>query len=376
MHEQVEKLLAGTNNETFTTVARGALGESLAELAGSPTFSEITSSHNDQRTIGIVKVSGQAMVGDQQHRWSSVVKFINPNVDEPGYGILDIERKIYEQGLFSDPNIPFRAARFYKSNEDENGILSLWLEDLTSAPQPPWDLDQFSKSANHIGQFNGHNAQNNVHLPFETPRDQSATFWNVGRNPARSEELLEARDAPLVRQGYGDTPIEATVEFAELFTRVLQAGIEVPHTLSFGDCHSRNMFPVGEETVGIDWAAAAMEPNGSDAGRLIGSPLSYGVEEANMAGQNERAIFDSYVNGLKTAGWNGDVDEIRLGFFCQFGGYLTALGYVPINLETYRPRQEWIEKRFGVPFDELVPHIAPIIALIPGYTEELRQLLD
>ena len=149
MNEQVEKMISEVSNDTLTLVAREVIDDDSVTLTGDPVFAEITSSHNDQRTIGIVKVSGAAVSvrHGSQHNWSSVVKFIDPNVDQPGYGILDIERKIYEQGLFSDPNIPFRAARFYKSNEDENGILSLWLEDLTSAPQPPWDLDQFSKSS-------------------------------------------------------------------------------------------------------------------------------------------------------------------------------------------------------------------------------------
>ena len=62
-NEQVEKLLANASTETFTMVARGALDDASVTLVGKPKFAEITTGHNDKRTIGIVKVIGSAMVG-------------------------------------------------------------------------------------------------------------------------------------------------------------------------------------------------------------------------------------------------------------------------------------------------------------------------
>ncbi len=44
-------------------VARGALADASVTLVGKPKFAEITTGHNDKRTIGIVKVIGSAMVG-------------------------------------------------------------------------------------------------------------------------------------------------------------------------------------------------------------------------------------------------------------------------------------------------------------------------
>ena len=164
-------------------------------------------------------------------------------------------------------------------------------------------------------------------------------------------------------------------EYAELFSRIGETGAALPHALSFGDCHSRNLFPVGDETVGIDWGAVGMYPIGADIGRMIGSPLSYGVKEANLVVHNERVIFDSYIDGLVSSGWGGIIDEVRIGFFCQFSMYLGSIGMFPVTIDSYRSRSEWIEGRFGVPIDELASQLAPIIALIPGYVEELKELL-
>ncbi len=133
------------------------------------------------------------------------------------------------------------------------------------------------------------------------------------------------------------------------------------------------MFPLGSETVGIDWASLTIDPIGVDIGVLIGSALSWGVEEAQTITQNESAIFDSYVSGLESAGWTGDVQNVRLAFFGQFTGYLVFTGTMPIWVEEYANR---IERRYGVSLEELPEHIAPVIALIPGYVEELKQLLD
>ena len=187
---------------------------------------------------------------------------------------------------------------------------------------------------------------------------------------------MQARDSAVVQQAWGTNSVRLMTEFADLFSRIGEVAVKLPHVLSFGDCHSRNLFPVGNETVVIDWGAVGMYPNGADVGRMIGSALTYGVAEAKTVALNERAIFDSYVNGLKTTGWNGDVDEVRIGFYCQFAGYMASIGTIPIDIESYRPRQACIEGRFGVPLDDLPSHLAPIIALIPKYVDELKQLLD
>ena len=172
MNERVEQLLIGISNETLSIVARAVLDNPSAIVDETPAFEEITTSHYDLRTIGIVKVSGIASIRGEQYEWSSVVKFIDPSAGDNSTAVLGSERKIYELGLFSDPDVPFRAARFYLSNEHGNGVTTLWLEDLSHAPQPPWDLEQFLQAANHVGQFIGHNFQHDVRVPFETPSNQ------------------------------------------------------------------------------------------------------------------------------------------------------------------------------------------------------------
>ena len=82
MNEQVEKLLGDVSTEMFTTVARGVLGDDSVTLVGDPAYAEIDKPHLDDRTIGIVKVSGTAVTGDSgsHQNWSTVLKIVDQSV--------------------------------------------------------------------------------------------------------------------------------------------------------------------------------------------------------------------------------------------------------------------------------------------------------
>ncbi len=376
MNEQVEKILAGIDRATFETVARGALNDDTAILAATPEFEEINATHNDLRTIGIVKITGSATSAGQQQTWSSVVKIIDTKADSGVAAVWvfpEIEEKVYELALLTDDGLPLRPARCYLAQTVEERFKLLWLEDLSDAPQPPWALEHFMSAANHLGQFNGYHSVNNTELPIELPCDIYHVRGSGILQMSRAEELVESKDIEFVRRLYRDTPVEAGTQLAVLFELALEKAKTLPHGLCFGDSHARNMFPFESETVGIDWASLTIDPTGVDIGVLIGSALSWGVEEAQTITQNESAIFDSYVSGLESAGWTGDVQNVRLAFFGQFTGYLVAWGTMPIWIGEYANR---MEKRLGVSVDEIPEHIAPVIALIPGYVDELKQLLN
>jgi hypothetical protein len=70
MNERVEQLLIGISNETLSIVARAVLDNPSAIVDETPAFEEITTSHYDLRTIGIVKVSGIASIRGEQYEWS------------------------------------------------------------------------------------------------------------------------------------------------------------------------------------------------------------------------------------------------------------------------------------------------------------------
>lgn len=378
MNQQISKILSKVGSGVLETVARGVLDDASASLIGEPQFEEITTSHNDLRTIGIVKASGNAMSSGVRRTWSVVAKIIDStraDDDTRGDVTLDNEQSVYELHLFADDGVPLRPAKYFLTQYVEDDCRILWLEDLTDAPQPPWNLEHFVTAADHLGQFAGYHLANHTQVPFELQQN-----WYLARYPPDqiiegAQSLLKERESNSVRTAYRNVPVDSASELAQLYNAIQRVGQRSPHCLSYGDSHSRNMFPLDKSTVGIDWGFIGIEPIGADVGVLIGSALTYTLAEAHMIAANERRIFDSYIAGLRASGWAGDESPIRIGFFCQFGGYLSGVSTIPVVLRDYLHRRDFIEGRFGVPFEDVPAHVAPVIELIPRYVEELKGLL-
>lgn len=380
MNEQISGILSNVGLDSFEIIARGMLDDTTASVIGQPQFDEIKSSHNDLRTIGIVRASGDALSAGAKKRWSAVAKIIDPTKDDEDEDdrsdiTPEIEQTVYELRLFTGEDIPIRPAKCYFTQRVEDRFQILWLEDLSRAPQPPWRLEHFVNAANHLGQFAGYHITHRTQVPFEIQRDWYLTRFRPERTIANAQSLLSERESYQSEVAYRNVPIESVMAFAELLGPLYTAGQNSPHCLSFGDTHSRNMFPLERNTVVIDLGFIGSEPVGADVGVLIGSALTYTTSEAQMVAANERDIYDSYIAGLKATGWDGDESLARIGFFCQFAGYLSRVSVTPVILQDFLYRREWVEGRFGVPFDDVPAHLAPVIELLPRYVEELKGLL-
>ena len=71
---------------------------------------------------------------------------------------------------------------------------------------------------------------------------------------------------------------------------------------------------------------------------MIGSML--GRAGVVQVARNERVLFDCYVEGLLLSGWRGSRDDVRRGYFCQFGHYLvTTVGLMPVVLANMNGRR-------------------------------------
>ena len=368
----------------FTTVARGVLGDDSVTLVGDPAYAEIDKPHLDDRTIGIVKVSGTAVTGDSgsHQNWSTVLKIVDQSVptnDAAAWAFPENEARVYELGIFANDGTQLRPARCYLTHVNADGLIMLWLEDLSAAPQPPWSVDQFISTASHLGQFSGYHFTNKTELPFEVARD--AFHLRSQGSPFRAtyDRLAEMRDDSIVRRVFGDANLDLNMEYLAMAEQGWELAKSLPHSLAFGDAHSRNLFPLGSETVGIDWASLAFDPIGCDIGVLLGSPLSFGKVDIQLTTNHEQEIYDSYVNGLQSTGWNGNLDHVRLGFFMHFSVYLLwmptmASRYEMMLNDEHRRVQE--EKRVGTALADIPELKAKVVALMPKYTEELKQLLE
>jgi len=376
MNARLAAVLTRTAKGDLDIVASGVLG-TKATVIGEPVIAAVPGHVVDPRTLGVVKVSGIAQTGTGGPApWSAVAKV----VDLSGTAHTDaqwtrpeMEEIVYEKGHFAGDGQRFRPARCHLVSRPESTIRVFWLEDLTGAEHAPFGVDQLSEMARHLGEWSG--AHRDIpDLKFALPRDLYLTRWAQPAYESRCDRL-RTLDPVVLRKSYRDISLDV---FAELRARLIAQNERVrthPRGLAFGDCHVGNLFNLPGETIAVDWATLADEPIGADGGSMIGSMLlRAGLLEVLT---NERALFDCYLEGLLASGWRGEHDDIRRGYFCQFGFYLvSAVGLMPVAVEHGDWSQAAMEERYAASWDEIQDLIAQVIATYPAYLAEVTELAE
>ena len=164
---------------------------------------------------------------------------------------------------------------------------------------------------------------------------------------------------------------------------VVEVTRNLPRCVAHQDCHARNLFPWTEKnglsvTYAVDWASAGVAPIGADAGSLTGGGIWWGQAEADMIAANEPAIFDSYVQGLVSSGWDGEFKDVRLGYLGQVSSYVVMLPFVVALIVSDHPWKPLILDRVGVDEEtaaeqmaERLPVFVPLLAEAVSLAKQL-----
>ncbi|MDA1280363.1 MAG: hypothetical protein O3B95_10065 [Chloroflexi bacterium] len=145
-----------------------------------------------------------------------------------------LEQLVYENSLFDGDLVPFRAARCYLSESRSDRYVVMWLEDLSSAVQPPWNLENFVTAAHHLGQFNGFHSLHLSRAPFSLTDDHYYARWGEGNIESSAVELSRQRSSDLIRQAYKSSSVDSAIELSTLVRPVLDIARSLPHALAFG----------------------------------------------------------------------------------------------------------------------------------------------
>ena len=373
MDERLSTILEQISADDLGRIAAGALGVARASVDAPPDMVEITTPHAEDRTIGIVRVSGKA--GGQP--WSSVAKLLDLSLPAPvrvqGVTAPENEEIVYEEGYFSNDGLPLRPARCYLVSRLGPQLKVIWLEDLTGATPPPFSLDDIALIARHFGEWNGRQAANPTTLRFEPGHDGVVHRFHGFDHAMFLARLRELADHRAVRAMYRTNSLDLAPQFVALMERLLVRARVQPHSLCFGDCSAGNLFVLRGETVAIDWASLTIDPLGVDGGCFIGSTLTWGTRYADVVA-HERELFAHYVAGLRASGWRFEEADIRRAAFGHLGHYLTNLITMPVMVADGMHRT-YLEKRFGMPLEEIPDRGASVVAAMPSYIEELDGLL-
>ena len=213
----------------------------------------------------------------------------------------------YRSGLLKDLPGPFAAPRCYAIQEQPDGSAWIWLEEVQDELDHPWPIERYAQVARHLGRFNG------AYLAGHPLPDDAWLTHNWLRNYLR-------RAAPMV-----DWVLQNP---AHPVVRRALPGLVLPLTLAFWDAFGRNLFyrdapKVGDffdevsevaEVVALDWGHAGIAPVGAELAPLIAMAMSLAKFPSSQARELDRACFEGYLEGLREAGWEPDVRQVRAGF--------------------------------------------------------------
>lgn len=357
--------------QELTLVAASASGVADARLIGPIAAGDIVSAHGDARTIGIVRLAGQAEADGRHVAWSAVAKLIDFGISPHQLGAwVDpaTELAVYAGRLFAEAGLAFRPARCHLVSHPQPAVAVLWLEDLGNARSTPFSLDELARIVRHLGEWNAVHRQSGPGLGITLQRDRIAGRWHDWNFARMLGELRLMAETEEVRAMYGTRPLAVGDRLLALGLALCRSSHGLPHGLAFGDCNVGNLFHTGTETVAVDWASLTEEPAGVDAGSVIGSASAWGRDFVTVA-RHERSLFDSYVDGRRAGGCLLSEADIRQGYLLHYLFYIMANLVMPITIRRFDRRQA--ERRFGMPLEAIPAQAAGIVDLVPGYIEEL-----
>jgi hypothetical protein len=253
------------------------------------------------------------------------------------------ERDLYSSGLLAHLPGGISAPEYYGEICQPDGSLWIWLEDVTDESDGAWPVDRYAGLARRVGQFNGTYLAG---YPFPVS-DGLSQQWLRQRVEAAAPAMAIFKQSihhPLVERVYSPHVVDT---FMRIWARrdAYCAYLEgFPQTFCHMDAFRRNVFI----RLLIDWAFAGKGGVSEELTSLIAASvilMEVPVEEARYL---EAEVLESYICGLRDAGWRGGSGMVRTGY-----GVAAALRYgvgavriwMPILLEErYHPHAEQVLK--------------------------------
>jgi hypothetical protein len=133
------------------------------------------------------------------------------------------------------------------------------------------------------------------------------------------ESLPNVQASPRARRWLPEKDSDRYFHFWEERERYLDALDCLPQTICHFDIFRRNLFARktadgDDQTVAIDWAFVGRGPIGADLNPLVWMSMALGRVGMDKAQELEESVFEGYLAGLRDVGWQGDPQQVRLGY--------------------------------------------------------------
>jgi hypothetical protein len=265
----------------------------------------------------VFRFQGEAEDAGETVPWSLIQKVVKPaekTSDPAGIWYWKREALAYQSGMLHRlPGGHVTAPACYEVDERPDGSIWLWLEDVKQDIDSPWSVDQYAVAARHLGQFNGAYLAGGA-LPSESWITQCWLRKYVENAAPMVAFIRSNPDHPVVMSLYrkdGLAQILATWDEHEAILDVLDS---LPHVFCHQDAFRGNLLTRQGQTILIDWGYSGIAPVGTELVALVlGSVGLYKIPLDKVEELDQRC-FESYLQGLRDAGWSGDPKLVRMGY--------------------------------------------------------------
>ena len=331
----------------------------------------------------VYRFAGSAQDQGKIIPWSLVLKVVSTlsTEDEPSawhYGRREL--LAYQSGLLADLPGGLAAPRCFGVVEQPRGDGWLWLEEITNAATGRWPRERFTAVARQLGSFSAAWLTGRP-LPAHPWLSQGWFRSKVAGAASGIAELPMLVDHPLLRPALpGDTAARVLRLWDER-DAYFNALDRLPQVFCHLDAFPRNLFVrnTGDGTlqiVAIDWEFAGVSALGAELAPLVGGSLLFQEADPARANELEQAVFPSYLEGLRDAGWRGDQQLVRLGY-----NVALVLHYVFLMLEAVQwgtqdeDFRQWVEQVLGQPYSKVLEGNALFFEFLLARADEARQML-
>ena len=310
----------------------------------------------------LARLSGTAGVDGRTLTWSLIEKRTEGPALASAYQYDNGAREFaaYRSGLLTDLAPGLRAPALLGAKEEEDGALTLWIED--AGPRAPLSEDDIVRASRHLGRFAGR--------------------W-LGRVPAHpwlfrgwidrhSQPHAIADGLAVVRAAQWGPDIEARIggrldEAARLIESQDEIGAVLeglPQTLCHHDAVAANVFAgmrKGEpETVLIDWESVGPGSIGADLASLLFASPRRGDFSAGLLPALMPDALDAYEQGIAEMGASVAPADVRLGLHASLSLRWTLVRDIVLILEG-----GGVARRGSAPHETSDDALEELLALVP-----------
>jgi len=376
----LEAQLAAIDQAKLRPLVRSALGSETVE---------VTDWKHEQLHGGIAEgsavypFSGQGCDQGQTIPWSLILKLLRPeggSTETSAWNYYKREADAYQSSVLDGLTGGLAAPRCFDVIEHSDGICWMWLEELFEEIGSQWPLEHYGIVARHLGHFNG------IYLTGQPLPDWPwlSSNWLRQYIELSAPAMEPMRDAVKSSWGCRWLPEKDRDQYFHLWAereRYLTALDHLPQTLCHFDIFPRNLFARktangNDQTVVIDWAFAGRGPIGADINPLVWISIGLSGVGLDKAQDLEDIVFEGYLEGLREVGWQGDPQQVRLGYtaasvrflFGEIGRWLALI--LDESLHTGS------EQAWGAPMGQIFDLIALIRPSFFGLLDEARDLIN